>query len=63
MQPEPATTLTVISAFEFAFSQLYDTRALTSHGVDSFATVNLKDCDRPGFRSVWNPLSAQSLRV
>ncbi len=44
---------------DFAFRRLYDARsALTmiAQGVTDFATVNVKDFERLGFRRVWNPL-------
>jgi len=46
-------------AKEFAFRKLYDTRSsltMTAQGVTEFATVNVKDFERLGFRKVWNPL-------
>jgi toxin-antitoxin system PIN domain toxin len=47
---------------DFAFRKIYDTRSaltMTAQGVTEFATVNVKDFERLGFRKVWNPLTAQ----
>jgi predicted nucleic acid-binding protein len=45
----------------FAFRRLIDVRlglTLRHHGVDAFATTNLKDFRGLGFDRVWNPLAA-----
>ena len=47
-------------AQDFAFRRVYDTRSaltMTAQGVTDFATVNVKDFERLGFRRVWNPLT------
>lgn len=46
-------------AKDFAFRSIYDARSaltMTSQGVTEFATANVKDFARLGFRKVWNPL-------
>jgi hypothetical protein len=46
---------------DFARRSAYDWRTALSlrlHGVEEFATVNLKDFEGFGFRRVWNPLAA-----
>ena len=47
-------------AKDFAFRRLYDARSaltMTTQGVTEFATVNVKDFERVGFRRVWNPVA------
>jgi hypothetical protein len=49
-------------AKDFAFRKLYDSRSalgMIAQGVTEFATVNVKDFERLGFRRVWNPLEKQ----
>jgi uncharacterized protein len=44
---------------DFAFRRIIDARlalTLRHHGVDEFATANVKDFQGFGFRSVWNPV-------
>jgi uncharacterized protein len=44
----------------FAFRRLYDVRSalsLLAQGVTEFATANVKDFERLGFRQVFNPLA------
>ena len=51
---------TRLRAKDFASRKAYDWRAaltLLRHGVDEFATVNVKDFLGTGFRKVWNPLA------
>ena len=44
----------------FAIKKIYDVRlakTLQYHGVDEFATANVKDFQNLGFKRVWNPLA------
>ncbi len=48
-------------AATFSFRRLYDIRSaltMTAQGVTELATVNVKDFEGLGFRSVWNPLQS-----
>ena len=45
---------------DFAYRRVFDARLayiLLHHGVDSFATHNLRDFQDYGFAKVWNPLT------
>ncbi len=45
---------------DFARRRIYDIRtalSLIAFGVTDFATLNLKDFQNLGFKTVWNPLS------
>jgi len=49
-----------LGSMQFARRRAYDWRmalSLIQQGVDTFATVNVKDFDGFGFRKVWNPLA------
>jgi uncharacterized protein len=48
---------------ELAYRRIFDLRlaaTLRAHGVTDFATRNLKDFHKQGFKRVWNPLTAPS---
>lgn len=52
------------SQHHFARRRIFDLRlakTLQAHGVEEFATANVKDFQNFGFRKVWNPLLAYSV--
>lgn len=49
-----------MAQIKISYRQIYDVRlayTLLDHGVKEFATANVKDFEKLGFKKVWNPLS------